>query len=62
MEIKMLSPEIEQYIQSLIKRNVMGFDSINDKMLINYLSMQKIDKDYLYIPAASFRKGLREAC
>jgi hypothetical protein len=62
MDIKMFSPEIEEYIDLLIKRKVVSSDSKNDKMLINFLSTQRIDKDYFYVPAVSFRKSLCEAC
>lgn len=42
-----LSPEIQEYIAILIRKNVLSRDSLEDKMLINYLSSQIIDKDFL---------------
>lgn len=62
MNITALSPEIQEYIDSLIKRNVLKTSSTEDKMLINYLRAQKIDKDYLCIPNSTYRRSLYEAC
>lgn len=57
-----LSPDIQEYISSLIKRNVISFKSVEDKMLINHLCTQRIDKDYFLLPRKSFRMSLYEAC
>lgn len=38
---------VQQYIVELIKRNVIKNDGILDKTLINYLTSQKYDEDYI---------------
>ncbi|MCX7842485.1 MAG: hypothetical protein N2489_05355 [Clostridia bacterium] len=47
MDTTRLSPELQEYISILIKRNVISPDGISDQMLINYLCTQIIDKDFL---------------
>ncbi len=47
MNLAALSPEIQEYVALLLKRKVITSDSLEDKMLLNYLCSQKIDRDFL---------------
>lgn len=47
MNLDCYPAELREYISELIKRKAISSDSLSDKMLINYLYSQKLDKDYV---------------
>lgn len=47
MDMSEFPPNAQKYILELVRRNAIKNDGILDRTLINYLSMQKYDEDYI---------------